>query len=66
MKERFTGLVLVLSAVVCPGRGWGQADTKAPALRIGQIFISGNTTTKQDVILKAINLYPGQVLRIPQ
>jgi hypothetical protein len=55
MKERFASLVLVLSVL-------GQAAAKPPAPRVGQIFVSGNTITKQDVILKAVNLFPGQVL----
>jgi outer membrane protein assembly factor BamA len=34
--------------------------------RIGQIFIVGNTITRQSVILDAVELYPGQVLCLPE
>jgi outer membrane protein assembly complex protein YaeT len=32
---------------------------------VGQVFISGNTTTRQNVILRQVPLYPGQVLTVP-
>ena len=34
----------------------------SPPKRIGQIFVVGNEITRQDVILKDVNLVPGQVL----
>jgi outer membrane protein assembly complex protein YaeT len=36
-----------------------------PPARVGQIFISGNEVTKQNVILRQVPLYPGQVLTYP-
>jgi outer membrane protein assembly factor BamA len=63
MKERFASLVLLLSAVVCPDRVLGQSGAEAVAPRVGQIFITGITITRQDVILNAVQMYPGTVLR---
>jgi outer membrane protein assembly factor BamA len=36
-----------------------------PPARVGQIFIVGNTRTRQDIILNQVPLYPGQVLSFP-
>lgn len=36
-----------------------------PPARVGQIFIVGNTTTRQNVILRQVPLYPGQPLSYP-
>jgi outer membrane protein assembly complex protein YaeT len=36
-----------------------------PPSRVGQIFIVGNEVTRQNVILRQIPLYPGQVLTYP-
>jgi outer membrane protein assembly complex protein YaeT len=36
-----------------------------PPTRVGQIFIVGNEVTRQNVILRQIPLYPGQVLTYP-
>jgi outer membrane protein assembly complex protein YaeT len=36
-----------------------------PPWTVGQVFISGNTTTRQNVILRQVPLYPGQVLTVP-
>src|SRR5262249_36824262 len=41
-----------------------EIEQKAPA-RVGQIFIVGNTRTRQNVILRQIPLYPGQILTYP-
>src|SRR5262249_39305284 len=35
--------------------------TERPPARVGQIIIIGNERTKQDVILRQLRLYPGQV-----
>jgi hypothetical protein len=64
MKRLAVGLALSFSAAVCSGQDPGQPAAKAPESRIGQIFIVGNTVTREDVILNAVNLLPGQVLRI--
>jgi beta-lactamase regulating signal transducer with metallopeptidase domain len=37
-------------------------ETVKDPVRIGQIFISGNAKTPQEVILKAVPIFPGQVL----
>jgi outer membrane protein assembly complex protein YaeT len=37
-----------------------------PQAYVGQIFISGNTTTKQNVILRQLQLFPGQPLAYPE
>jgi outer membrane protein assembly complex protein YaeT len=36
-----------------------------PPWRVGTIFIQGNEVTRQNVILRQVPLYPGQVLTIP-
>jgi outer membrane protein assembly complex protein YaeT len=41
-----------------------QVQERPPAL-VGQIFIVGNTTTRQNVILRQIPLFPGQPLSYP-
>ena len=41
-----------------------EVEERAPA-RVGQIFIVGNDRTQQNVILRQVPLYPGQVLNYP-
>jgi hypothetical protein len=41
------------------------APEEKPPARVGQIFITGNTRTRQSVILDAVPLFPGQVLTSP-
>ena len=41
-----------------------EVQEKPPA-RVGQIFVVGNTTTRQNVILRQVPLYPGQLLSYP-
>jgi outer membrane protein assembly complex protein YaeT len=36
-----------------------------PAARVGQIFLVGNDVTKQNVIIRQVELYPGQPLTYP-
>jgi len=36
-----------------------------PPARVGQVFVVGNERTKQNVILRQVPLYPGQVLTYP-
>ncbi len=36
-----------------------------PAARVGQVIIEGNEVTRQNVILRQIPLYPGQILTYP-
>jgi outer membrane protein insertion porin family len=48
--------------------GWVTLDCELeekPAARVGQIFVVGNTRTMQNVILRQVPLYPGQVLTYP-
>lgn len=42
-----------------------EVEEKEPA-RVGQIFIVGNTRTKQNVIMRQVPLYPGQILTYPE
>jgi outer membrane protein assembly complex protein YaeT len=37
-----------------------------PPVRVGQIFIVGNDRTMQNVILRQVPLYPGQILTYPE
>ncbi|HJT79182.1 MAG TPA: BamA/TamA family outer membrane protein, partial [Gemmataceae bacterium] len=37
-----------------------------PPTRVGQIFVVGNDVTRQNVILRQVPLYPGQVLTYPE
>ncbi|MFM7151900.1 MAG: outer membrane protein assembly factor BamA, partial [Gemmataceae bacterium] len=41
-----------------------EVEERAPS-RVGQVFIVGNERTKQNVILRQVPLYPGQVLSFP-
>jgi outer membrane protein insertion porin family len=41
-----------------------EVQEKQPA-RVGQIFIIGNTRTKDNVILRQVPLFPGQILTFP-
>jgi len=41
----------------------GRMVEEGPLVRVGQIFITGNTKTRMDVILKQASLYPGQILQ---
>jgi outer membrane protein assembly complex protein YaeT len=41
-----------------------EIEESAPA-RVGQIFIIGNDRTRQNVILRQVPLYPGQILTYP-
>jgi outer membrane protein assembly complex protein YaeT len=36
-----------------------------PPARVGQVFIQGNTRTKDNVILRQVPLFPGQILTYP-
>lgn len=36
-----------------------------PPVRVGNVFIVGNTRTRQDVILRQVPLFPGDVLQFP-
>jgi hypothetical protein len=62
MKKCFASLVLVLSVVVYSDRALGQSGAQAPPARVGQIFVTGNTITRQEVICKAVEMLPGQAL----
>jgi outer membrane protein assembly complex protein YaeT len=42
-----------------------QIEEKPPAI-INRVIIVGNTVTRDEVIRRAIDLYPGQVLRFPE
>jgi outer membrane protein assembly complex protein YaeT len=41
-----------------------QVEEKQPAL-VGDIYIIGNTRTRQNIILRQVPLYPGQILTYP-
>jgi outer membrane protein assembly complex protein YaeT len=48
--------------------GWVTLDyelEEKPQARVGQIFVVGNTRTMQNVILRQVPLYPGQILTYP-
>jgi outer membrane protein insertion porin family len=42
-----------------------QVEERPPAT-VGRVIIVGNTVTKDEVIRRALGLYPGQVLRFPE
>jgi outer membrane protein assembly complex protein YaeT len=42
-----------------------QIEEKAP-VKVGRVIIVGNTVTQDEVIRRALGLYPGQVLRFPE
>mgnify|MGYP001770759317 CR=1 FL=1 len=39
--------------------------TEGPPARVGEILIVGNTVTRQNVILRQLQVYPGQILSVP-
>jgi hypothetical protein len=45
-------------------RGGKKQDEKPPS-RVGQIFIVGNEKTSDEELLKALELFPGQILSFP-
>ncbi len=60
---RMIWLALICSATFFSSSALGQPAAKEPQRRIGSIYIVGNEFTRQDVILKAVGLSPGWVLR---
>ncbi len=58
MKSLIASLVLL---IVSPFFS-GATASQAPPPRIGQVFIVGNVRTQDVVILRRLNVYPGQVL----
>lgn len=56
-----TGLIGVLGLVVVVQ---GEAKPARKDFRVGQIFIVGNTATRQDVILRQLPFHPGQILSV--
>jgi general secretion pathway protein D len=42
-----------------------QVDERPPLI-VGRVIIIGNKATRDEVILRAIDIYPGQVLRLPE
>jgi len=61
---RFVSLALVFAATIFSSKAPGQLAAREPQRKCGQIFITGNIFTRQNVILSAISLYPGQTLRL--
>src|SRR5262249_52138710 len=39
--------------------------TERPPARVGQIYVVGNEVTRQNVILRQLQVYPGQILSYP-
>src|SRR5207245_507667 len=58
------GWLLCAAAWLTPAAAFAAAPPAAAKSleRVGQIFIVGNERTRQDVILRQVRLYPGQVL----
>jgi outer membrane protein assembly complex protein YaeT len=42
-----------------------EVEKESPPARVGQIYIVGNDRTRQNVILRQLPLYPGQILTYP-
>lgn len=57
------GLVLICSAAFFSDSALGQPAAKEPERRIGNINIIGNEFTRDEIIRRAVGVYPGQVLR---
>jgi RNA polymerase sigma factor (sigma-70 family) len=58
--------LLVLVRESCGDKPKAAAKEEAPKpARVGQVFIVGNKKTPQDVILKHVAIFPGQVLTYP-
>jgi outer membrane protein assembly factor BamA len=66
-SRRIAALWLLLGACLAPTAASAAAPptAKKPLVRIAQIFVMGNERTRQDVILRQVPLYPGQVLSYP-
>ncbi len=64
MRGLFAGLALLFSATIFSRPALGQTPANDAPQRVGQIFITGNPITRQDVIFRAVPLFPGQVLRL--
>src|SRR5437870_10492009 len=58
-------LLLALVCLLPMPSSSAQGEPIEKPRRIAQIFIVGNTITRQDVILKAVDLLPGQILHYP-
>jgi hypothetical protein len=54
------GLAVVVSGPITSGEVVPQLAAKAPEPRIGQIFVIGNEITRDDVILRQLEVRPGQ------
>ncbi len=62
-----TGWLLCAAAWLAPAAfAAAPPAAKKAAARVGQIIIVGNEITRQDVILREVPLYPGQVLSLPE
>ncbi len=61
-----TGLVVTLIlGSSCPLTATALAEPRQEPVRVGQIFVIGNTLTRQSTILRQVPLYPGAVLSYP-
>jgi RNA polymerase sigma factor (sigma-70 family) len=69
VRRRYAGTPFATRAEARLGELRAKAKEPKPAerppARVGQVFIIGNTKTRQNVILKQVSLYPGQVLSYP-
>jgi len=48
-----------------PVRAELNKSKEKPPARVGQIFITGNKIISDDIFLKALDLFPGQILTYP-
>jgi hypothetical protein len=66
-KPRYLAVVRVASEedVLTRSRSAQAEPAEKDPARVGQIFIIGNENVKQDVILRQVPLFPGQVLTYP-
>jgi outer membrane protein assembly factor BamA len=61
-KGKFAAVLLMVLGLA----GGGTAkDGQRPPLRVGQVIIVGNTKTRDSVILEYVQLFPGQILSLP-
>jgi outer membrane protein insertion porin family len=66
MKVRIVGLVTVWFAMACSPVAVAQSAAEEQQPRIGRVIIVGNAVTRDEFIRQAVNLYPGQVLQLPE
>jgi Surface antigen variable number repeat len=62
-KEFRMKQILVSIIAICYSAGTAHPAQERPIMHVGNVFIIGNTITQDRLILEAVNLLPGRILR---